>query len=116
MAVHEIMIPDPWPWHRGELRSVVWDDVAGTVDGDHRNVPWIQETLALPKPVDAGSPGVLWTLDDPGHDPAEMLVLLVLSAERPPEQLSLPPIFDGVALPEGEPDEELYDERGELLT
>ena len=32
--------------------------------------------------------------------------------ERPP----LPPIFDGLGLPEGEPDEELYDERGELLT
>ena len=107
------MLPDG-PDRR--LRSIVWDDEAGTVEGGHDQVPFFQRVLAAPKPVTVGS-GYTWDLHDPGHDPAEMLVLIfrisqTYSRERPP----LPPIFDGVELPEGEAGEELYDERGELLT
>ena len=112
MAVHTIMLPDI-PDRR--LRSIVWDDEAGTVEGDHHQVPFFRRVLAAPKPVTVGA-GHHWYLRDPGHDPAEMLVLIfrvsqTYSHARPP----LPPIFDGVELPEGEPGEELYDERGRLL-
>ena len=115
MAVHTITLPvrhapdDP-------PRNVVWDDVAGTVEGDHPQLPYFQRILAEPKPVDVGLPGWIATVRDPAHDPADMLVLIFCATSRLPADLSLPPIFDGVELAEGEPDEELYDERGELLT
>ena len=111
MAVHTVTLPD----YSGP-RRIVWDDEAGTVEGDHSEIPYLRRVFAASKPVTVGV-GYVRRLRDPAHDPAEMLALIFGICqphihERPP----LPPIFDGVALPKGEPDEELYDERGELLT
>ena len=58
------------------MRSIVWDDEAGAVDGDHSQVGWINGVLAAPKPVTVGDTGRVWALSDPGHDPAEFLVLI----------------------------------------
>lgn len=74
MAIHTIMLPDMM--HDDAPRSVIWDDEAGTVTGEHSSLPWIQECLAATPPieVEAGMRGV--TLNDPGHDPADFLRLL----------------------------------------
>ena len=74
MSVHTIKMPD---WMRGrELRTVVWDDEAGTVTGDHSEVPWLQETLAREMPLDLGTEGGNFIVTDPAHDPADFLAVL----------------------------------------
>ena len=116
MTVHTIVMPDAA--HGEEPRRIVWDDEAGTVEGEHDEVPYIQRVIAAPKPVEVGGPGEIWHLRDPGHDPAEFLVLLSLAywpILREPLRSTLPPVFDGVEVPEGEPGEELYDENGDLM-
>ena len=116
MAVHTIMLPDMTKGR--EPRSIVWDDEAGTVEGEHEQVPYLRRVLAAPKPVTVGA-GHIWHLHDLGHDPAEFLVLLCGSywpIEKEPLRSTLPPVFDGVEVPEGEPGEELYDEPGNLMT
>ena len=109
MARHEIRIPDRM---RGEaLRTVVWDDEAGTVEGDHWDVDWIADTLAAPKPVTVGGIGRFWELTDPGRDPAEFLVLIhevYWPALSPPLRETLPPVFDGIEMPRGEPGEDPF--------
>ena len=109
MAVHTIMLPDRM---RGlDLRSIVWDDEAGTVEGDHDDVPWLRSVLAGDKPVTVGDPGGTWDLRDPAHDPAEMLVLLYQvywPALDKPLRATLPTVFDGVELPPAEKGEALY--------
>ena len=74
MTVHTIMLPDRM---RGrEPRSVIWDDEAGTVTGEHSRVPWMQELLARPTPLDASSEGMVLFLQDPAHDPRDFLHIL----------------------------------------
>lgn len=106
MAKHRIRVPD---WQRGqELRTIVWDDEAGAVDGDHSQVGWIDEVLAAPKPVTVGDTGMVWELNDPGRDPAEFLVLIRdihWPALEPPLRDTLPPVFHGVEIARGEPTE-----------
>ena len=116
MAVHVITLPDML---RGdEPRTVIWDDEAGTVSGTHSRLPDIRQALHAPKPVTVGVAGRTWSLSDPAHDPAEFLVLLNMAHWEiltPPHREGLPAIFDGVELPAGEPDEDLYDEHGRRL-
>ena len=116
MAVHTIVMPDVV---RGEQpRRIVWDDEAGTVEGNHFDVPSIQRIIDAPKPVEVGGPGWVWSLRDPGHDPAEFLVILCVlywPIETEPLRSTLPPIFDGVGVPEGERGEYLYDGNGDLM-
>ena len=74
MAVHTIMLPDRM---RGrEPRSVVWDDEAGTVTGEHSSVEWMQRMLAAPTPVDLSDDGQELFLVDPAHDPTDFWWLL----------------------------------------
>ena len=116
MAIHTIVMPDD---AHGEVpRRIVWDDEAGTVRGDHYRVPDIQQIIDAPKPVTVGG-GHIWHLHDPGHDPAEFYQLLCVvywPIGEEPLRSTLPPVFDGVEAPEGEPGEELYDKHGNLMT
>ena len=116
MTVHTIVMPDAA--HGEEPRRIVWDDEAGTVEGEHGEVPYIQRVIAAPKPVEVGGPGWVWSLRDPGHDPAEFLVLLGIAywpIGTEPLRSTLPPVFDGVQVPEGERGEHMYDENGDLM-
>ena len=116
MAVHTITLPDGM--RSDDLRTIVWDDEAGTVSGTHYNLPYIRRIFAAPKPVEVGVCGRVWRLRDPAHDPAEFLVLLEVTywpALVSPLRETLPAIFDGVELPEGEPDEDLYDRYGRRM-
>ncbi len=116
MAVHTIMIPDRM---RGrEPRSIVWDDEAGTVEGDHYDVGSFRRVFAADKPVTVGSTGLAWDLDDPAHDPAQFLAVLwtvYQPALDEPLRSTLPAVFDGVGLPPGGTGERLYDEDGSVL-
>ena len=122
MAEHTILLPDAM---RGRaLRSIVWDNQAGTVEGEHYEIAWIRDVIrqSAEGPVTVGDPGGTWDLRDPGHDPAEFLVLLGLCFRGHPLPstilASLPPIFDGVSLPSADPGEELWGvdpDTGELV-
>ena len=97
MAVHTIMLPGMM--HGREPRSVVWDDQAGTVTGEHSRVPQMQEMLAATPPVEVEDGPRLAILHDPGHDPADFLRLL-WDAYWPVmnEPLRSTPVFDGVEM------------------
>ena len=74
--------------------------------------------FAAPKPVEVGVCGRVRRLRDPAHDPAEFLVLLEVTywpALVSPLRETLPAILNGVSMPPGEPDEDLYDENGKRL-
>ena len=101
MAVHTIMLPAArGPEFSHDLRSIVWDDEAGTVEGDHPAVGSITLALASDKPVYVGHWTRSWRLTDPGRNAAEMLTLLYSDAHpdviRDPLRSTLPPVFDGV--------------------
>ncbi len=94
-----------------ELRSILWDDEAGTVSGDHSEVGWIAGVFAAPKPVRIGGTGRFWDLSDPAHDSSEFLALIhdiYWPALGEPLRSALPLVFDGVDPPPGEAGEELY--------
>ena len=98
MAKHTIMFPD---WMVGDdLRSIVWDDKAGTVEGDHSQIDSLRKTLAKPTPYVIHDIAASWTLEDPAHDPADFLAVLSLDIDwrvrKDPLRSTLPPIFDGV--------------------
>ena len=99
MTVHTIMLPDRM--HGREPRSVIWDDEAGTVTGEHYDVPWMQEALAATPPIEVVDGMRAVTLHDPGHDPADFLRLLWRAywpVENEPLRSTLPPVFDGVVM------------------
>ena len=104
MAVHTIMLLDRL--YGDEPRSVIRDDVAGTVEGTHSDVPGMRRTLARPTPVNYSSDERVLYLHNPAHDPAEFLWLIrtafngILYA---PLRSILPPVFDGVELSPMEP-------------
>lgn len=116
MAVHTLRIPD---WLRGdELRSIVWDDEAGTVEGDHSKVAEFRRVFAADKPVTIGDPGGTWDLDDPAHDPVQFLTLLGnvhWPALDEPLRSTLPAVFDGVEVLTPNPGEILHDADGSVL-
>ncbi|MCY4429342.1 MAG: hypothetical protein OXC11_02990 [Rhodospirillales bacterium] len=75
MAVHTIVIPDRL---RGrEPTTIIWDDAAGTVDGTHSQVPYLQQRSEKPKPVEISNLGGVFLPQDPAHDPSEFLALLI---------------------------------------
>ena len=99
MVVHTITLPDMR--HGDEPRSVIWDDEGGTVTGEHSRVPWMQGILAEPTPVVMSDASGTATLRDPGHDPADFLLMLGLSywpVLDEPLRSSLPPVFHGVEM------------------
>ena len=85
---HRIELVDPF--HGGETRTVVWDDVEGTVEGDHYDVPWLRWVLDQPAPVTLGDEAISIELADAGHSAPDFLALLhkrLVEAGAPP----LPP-------------------------
>ena len=99
MTVHTIMLPDRM--HGREPRSVIWDDEAVTVTGEHSSVPQMQDVLAATPPIVMGDVMGTITLHDPGHDPADFLVLLGFAYQpvlEEPLRSTLPSVFDGVEM------------------
>ena len=113
MVAHIITLPD---WQCGdEPRTILWDDEVGTYSDlpDIRRAPRRSETcrgrrrrLRLePERSTARSSGKFFVLLYIAHWPAPY----------PPLRETLPPVFDDVSMAPGEPDEDLYDERGKRL-
>ena len=103
-----MMLPD---LVRGrELCTIVWDDEAGTVDGDHSAIEEsIRPTFERPKPVTVGDEGGTWDLHDPAHDPVEFLILLGQAVWwrvlEEPLRSTLPAVFDDIEIPPAKPSE-----------
>ena len=117
MARHTIRLPDLM---RGrELRTIIWDDEAGTLEGDHSDIEYLRRTFAAPKPVTRGYAAGVWHLQDPAHDPAEFLIDLWLVCNgilREPLRSTLPTIFDGIEIrPPDIVQDILYDEDGNVM-
>ena len=98
MAKHTLMIPDIMVGR--DLRSIVWDDEAGTVEGEHSRLYRLREALARPTPLILHNIAASWTLAAPAHDPADFLALLGRiidwSVLGDPLRSTLPPVFDSV--------------------
>ena len=61
----------------GEPRRIVWDDEAGTVEGDHSAVARIRRWLSRPeRPLELPSMEGRCMLEDPEHRAEDFLVLL----------------------------------------
>ena len=104
MAVHTITIPDRM--YGREPRTIVWDDEAGTVSGDHSKVADFRRVFAAEKPVTVGAGAGTWDLSDPAHDPVEFLIVLWIAywpALDEPLRSTLPPVFDGLEVPAVDP-------------
>lgn len=87
------MVPDSI--RDGELRSIVWDDEAGTVSGDHFEVQWIQSMLSRRWPRTVSFPPVV-RLEDPAHDPRDfwwLLHVVYWPMMEPPLDVGLPRIL-----------------------
>lgn len=85
---HVIQYPDGPRWYEAaELRTIIWDDEAGTVEGDHSKVPIMklifeddgQALLSLPS-------GTL-LLDDVRHNPQHFISLLADCEELDPRAI-----------------------------
>ena len=99
MTVHTIMLPDMRQYDGP--RSVIWDDEAGTVTGEHSRVSDMQRMLAATPPVEVVDGMRVVTLNDPGHDPADFLRLLwdaYWPVKNEPLRSTLPPVFNGVEM------------------
>ncbi len=73
MTVHTIRLPDRL--YGRELRTILWDDQAATVEGDHSDIPWMRERIAA-APTELVNETCTIPLKDPGRDPREFWRLL----------------------------------------
>ncbi len=73
MATHRILIPDGM--RSRKRRLILWDDKAGTVEGDHFTIPYIRQIFERPMPTQVGDNNY-WTISDPAHHPGEFKILL----------------------------------------
>ena len=78
----------------GEHRMIVWDDEAGTVDGDHYSVPRIREWIEAPTPLLVREFAVQVQLQDPAHRPEEFLRLVEIATAA--DGTPLPPALRDV--------------------
>ncbi len=77
--------------------EIIWDDVAGTVTGDHYKVPSLREKLAGPMPYKTGSEAAIYELQDPGHNAADFLTLLSFATlTLEPPDVILPESLQGI--------------------
>ena len=103
---YQLYIPDLL---RGrEPALILWDDVAGTVEGTHTAVAALRHDLSLSTPLEKGTPVGPLVLRDPAHDPADFVALLRWhqprhwSLDELPEPLRsvVPTPIDAVPIPD----------------
>ena len=87
MARHVIPIEQ---WHAPDL---VWDDEAGTVEGDHWFAAGVRELLAEGAPLDESRDGHILILEDPVHDPRDFWHLLPYKCQIEPLRSRMPAIL-----------------------
>lgn len=92
MARHVIKMPNPW----GE-RELVWDDEAGTVEGDDYQVAHINRLVTEGGiPLDLSGDGQILILNDPLRDPRDFWRLLPYKMWKEPLRSTLPAVLRDV--------------------
>ena len=89
-----------------DMRSapeIVWDDEAGTVEGDSWFAETLREQLALEMPLNLSGDGTILFLEDPAHDPADFWCLLPAWCWREPLYSRMPEILQNVEPTLGKP-------------
>ena len=98
-------------------RELVWDDGAGTIEGEDGYVTWALDVLArgapldmsgdgrilIPRdaPLDMSRDGMILILEDPAHDPRDFWHLLPFRCWREPLRSRMPAILRDAAPTEG---------------
>ena len=117
MAVHVIILPDGM--RSDELRTIIWDEAAGTVAGTHFRVPDCCPSFDTPQGWFAsGIRARTWDLHDPVYKPPEFPTSLGELYWPVLEELlrsTLPLIFDRVETLPGDPGEILHDMHRDIL-
>ncbi len=81
----------------GIVNHIIWDDEAGTVEGDHYQVPALQEDMKRPMPYILHRRTFQQTLHDVAHNPSDFLVVLATAAGTlQPPKVTLPDSLKGV--------------------
>ena len=83
--------------------ELVWDDEAGTVEGENWYAAGVREELARGAPLDMSGYGQILILEDPAHDPRDFWRLLPLKCWKEPLRSQMPAILRDVAPTEGRP-------------
>ena len=102
MTVHTIRLPDRL--YGRELRTILWDDEAATVEGDHSDIGGMQATID-DAPTEIVNETCTIPLKDPGRDPREFWHLLIAAfspAADEPLRSTMPAVLRDV-----EPSEEV---------
>ena len=102
MTVHTIRLPDRL--YGREQRTILWDDEAATVEGDHSDIGAMQATVD-DAPTELVNETCTFSLKDPGRDPREFWHLII-SAFYPAADEPLRSIMPAV-LRDVEPSEEV---------
>ena len=76
--------------------ELVWDDEAGTVEGDNAFAAGIREALAEPQPLNLSRDGRVLFLHDPAHDPRDFWHLLPYACWKEPLRSRMPAILRDV--------------------
>ena len=74
MTVHTIRLPDRL--YGRELRTILWDDEAATIEGDHSNIGGMQATID-DAPTEIVNETCTIPLKNPGRDPREFWHLII---------------------------------------
>ena len=102
MTAHTIRLPDRLGGAKGALRTLVWDDEAGTVSGDHSDVDGVQEWFQHPERWTAVYPEGILQLENPRHIPEDfkkLIVFLFVSWPDLPRIVWPPTLADVVPTP-----------------
>ncbi len=100
MSVHTIQIPDWRGGAGGELRTLVWDDEAGTVAGDYSGVESIRKFFGDPERWTRGDASGVLQLEDPRHKPEDfkgMLMAVYCANVNDWARIVWPPALAGIA-------------------
>lgn len=89
----------------GELRTIIWDDEAGTVEGDHPSVRDLKLICEGDGAACIGYPWGVIVIDDVPHNPQHFLSALIEPDFEVDPRAVLPDILKGIEplVPEYEP-------------
>ncbi len=96
MTVHTIRLPDML--YGDEPRTILWDDEAATVEGDHSNIGGMQATIDA-APTEIVNETCTIPLKNPGRDPREFWHLIISAfypAAREPLRSTMPAVLRDV--------------------
>ena len=91
------------PLDMEDAPEMVWDDEAGTVEGEHFYAAKVREQLAQGAPLNLSGDGRILVLQDPAHDPRDFWHLLPYWCWKEPLRSRMPAILRDVEPTEPRP-------------